>query len=317
MNQLESLKQHTTVVVDSGDIRFIQKHCPEDATTNPSLIRQAITLPQYQYVFRDAINYAKIKGGNLFSQIENAVDRISVILGLGILKIIPGKVSTEIDARLSFNTKLCVSKARKIISMYEEDGVSRSRILIKLAATWEAVLAAKKLKEEGIQSNLTLLFSFAQARICAEAGVFLISPFVGRIYDWYKSKSLINSSQANKDPGVISVKKIYCYYKKYGYATIVMGASFRNIDQILALSGCDRLTISPKLLSELQECSNCVSRELYPPKISLKSKPIPLSRSEFYWMHNEDAMAVEKLSEGIRQFGIDQKELENIVRSKI
>jgi len=312
LNQLESLKKYTTIVADSGDIEFIREYLPEDATTNPSLIRQAVNLPKYQYVIHNAVSYAKKKGGCKNLKIENAVDKISIILGIQILNVIPGKISTEIDSRLSFNTDLCIERARKIISMYDEENIDRSRVLIKLAATWESVCAAKELKKEGIQSNLTLLFSFAQARICAESQVFLVSPFVGRIYDWYSSKSLIMSSNIDEDPGVKSVRKIYFYYKKYGYKTIIMGASFRNIDQILALSGCDRLTISPILLNKLKLNKNSVIRKLIPPKI-IKSKPIPLSRSEFLWLHNEDAMAVEKLSEGIRQFSIDQKFLEDHV----
>ncbi|XBC39316.1 MAG: transaldolase [Buchnera aphidicola (Nurudea shiraii)] len=316
MNQLESLKKYSKIVVDSGDIESIKIYLPEDTTTNPSLILKAITMPFYENIICDAILYAKRKGGSYECQLLNAVDQVSVMLGLKILKIISGKVSTEVDAHLSFNTDLCIERSKKIISMYEEHGISRSRILIKLAATWECIQAAKELKKHNINCNLTLLFSFAQARACAEAEVFLISPFVGRIYDWYQSKSLIPKYSANLDPGVISVRKIYFYYKEYGYKTIIMGASFRNIQQVLELSGCDYLTISPDLLKELTIKEGYVSRKLCDSNV----KKIPtsvLSRSDFLWLHNEDPMAVEKLSEGIRQFGIDQKKLEKIIKGKM
>ncbi|XBC38267.1 MAG: transaldolase [Buchnera aphidicola (Floraphis choui)] len=316
MNQLESLKKYSKIVVDSGDMESIRKYLPEDITTNPSLVLKVIILPSYEYIINNAITYSKKKGGTYEHQVCNAVDKVSVMLGKEILKIIPGKVSTEIDARLSFNTDLCIKKSQKIISMYEEEGINKSRILIKLAATWECIEAAKELKKIDINCNLTLLFSFAQARACAEAEVFLISPFVGRIYDWYKSKSLIKKYSVNKDPGVNSVKKIYDYYKKYGYKTIIMGASFRNVQQILALSGCDYLTISPNLLQDLKLNSGNIERKLY--CLNVVNKPTEtLSRSDFLWLHNEDPMAVEKLSEGIRQFGKDQKDLEKIIKNKM
>ncbi|AAO26822.1 transaldolase [Buchnera aphidicola str. Bp (Baizongia pistaciae)] len=314
MNQLECLKKYTDIVVDSGDLVSINKFKLGDVTTNPSLIRQVMSLQKYQYIIYDSIRYAKKKGGSHKFKLENAIDKVSVILGSEILKNISGKISTEIDSRLSFNTNLCIERAKKLISMYEEHDIHRDRVLIKLAATWESVSAAKELKKENIQSNLTLLFSFAQAKICAEAGVFLISPFVGRIYDWYKSKSLIKSAMIDDDPGVNAVRKIYQYYKEYGYHTIIMGASFRNVDQVLALSGCDRLTISPNLLHKLQLSDDLVIRKLIPPKHK-KLQPVCMSKSEFCWFHNEDAMAVEKLSEGIRQFGKDQQELENIINN--
>lgn len=316
MNQLESLKQFSTIVADSGDIKFIREYLPEDVTTNPSLIRQVINLPEYQFIVSSAISYAKKKGGTSSNQILNAVDKIAVSLGIEILKIISGRVSTEIDARLSFDTDLCINKSKKIIKMYEEEGIHRSRVLIKLAATWECICAAKELKKENIQSNLTLLFSFAQARACAEAGVFLISPFVGRIYDWYKHKLNKSSLLADKDPGVQSVSKIYSYYKKYDYKTIIMGASFRNIEQILALSGCDRLTISPELLKKLQLGQGSVVRKLNPSVIK-KRLGSCLTKNDFFWLHNEDVMAVEKLSEGIRQFGRDQIALEKMIINRI
>ncbi|XBC43394.1 MAG: transaldolase [Buchnera aphidicola (Meitanaphis flavogallis)] len=316
MNQLESLKQHSKIVVDSGDMKLIKKYLPEDTTTNPSLILKVITLPEYEYIIVHSINYAKKKGGTYQYQLLNAVDKVSVMLGQEILGVISGKVSIEIDARLSFNTDLCIEQSKKIISMYEEEGIDRSRILIKLAATWECIKAAEELNNLNINCNLTLLFSFAQARACAEAKVFLISPFVGRIYDWYQSKSLIQEYSGHKDPGVISVRKIYNYYKSYGYRTIIMGASFRNVQQILALSGCDYLTISPVLLRHLQLQSGNVVRQLNVPNIINKSISF-LSKSDFLWMHNQDAMAVEKLSEGIRQFGRDQIELERIIKNKM
>ncbi|XBC40835.1 MAG: transaldolase [Buchnera aphidicola (Nurudea yanoniella)] len=316
MNQLESLKKYSKIVVDSGDIESIKDYFPEDTTTNPSLILKAIISPLYENIIDDAITYAKKIGGTYACQLLNAVDKVSVILGTKILKIISGRVSTEVDAHLSFNTDLCIERSKKIISMYEEEGISRSRILIKLASTWECIQAAKELKTFDINCNLTLLFSFAQARACAEAKVFLISPFVGRIYDWYKSKSLIQKYVANLDPGVISVKKIYRYYKTHGYKTIIMGASFRNIQQILELSGCDYLTISPVLLKELKINKGYVSRKLYNSDI-IKDPVEPLSKSDFYWLHNEEPMAVEKLSEGIRQFGKDQRKLEKMIHDKM
>ncbi|XBC37747.1 MAG: transaldolase [Buchnera aphidicola (Meitanaphis microgallis)] len=317
MNQLESLKKYSKIVVDSGDMESIREYLPEDITTNPSLILKVITLPSYEYIVSKSICYAKRKGGTYKHQLTNAVDKISVMLGQEILNIISGKVSTEIDARLSFNTDLCIEKSKKIISMYEEEGISRSKILIKLAATWECIKAAEELKKFNINCNLTLLFSFAQARACAEARVFLISPFVGRIYDWYKSKLLIKEYLVDKDPGVNSVKKIYNYYKRHGYETIIMGASFRNVHQILALSGCDYLTVSPNLLQILKSNIGDIARQLHQPNVIDRSSISSLSKSDFLWLHNEEPMAVEKLSEGIRQFGQDQKSLERIIKSKM
>jgi len=317
LNQLESLKKYSKVVVDSGDINLIRKYLPEDATTNPSLVLKAIVSPENEIIVRESITYAKKKGGTYDFQLLNAVDKISVILGKKILEVISGRVSTEIDAHLSFNTDLCIERSKKIISMYEEEGIHRSKILIKLAATWECIKASEELKNFDIDCNLTLLFSFAQARACAEAGVFLISPFVGRIYDWYKSKLLIKEYLAQEDPGVQSVRNIYNYYKKHGYKTIIMGASFRNIEQVLELSGCDCLTISPNLLEKLQCNESVVVQKLYS-SCNVAKKPISiLSQSDFSWLHNTEPMAVEKLSEGIRQFSHDQKELEAIIRNKM
>lgn len=312
MDQLEILKKFTTIVVDSGDIELIQQYKPMDATTNPSIILYNVLSKKYNYIVEKSILYSKKIGGSIENQITNSVDMISVIFGCEILKNIPGYISTEIDAKLSFNVDLCVRKAIKIIKLYDDLGINKSRILIKLAATWEGIQAAKILKKIGIQCNLTLLFSFAQAQACADAKVFLISPFVGRIYDWYnKNGNLVVPYIANDDPGVIAIKNIFYHYKKYGYKTIIMGASFRRIEQIIALSGCDRLTISPSLLSELQYCNMHIERNLSS-KGTKKNvcPPSILSESEFRWLHNKNPMAVEKLSEGIRQFYVDQKKLE-------
>ncbi|MCU4137119.1 transaldolase [Buchnera aphidicola (Sitobion miscanthi)] len=316
MNQLNALKQFSIIVADTSDIESICKYKPEDATTNPSLILQAVSSSINQHFVDQAVEYAKKKGGLYKEKIINASDKILVDLGIEILKKIPGYVSSEVDARLSFSTEECILKARKLIHLYEEEGISRNRVLIKLAATWECIKAAEELKKDNILCNLTLLFSFAQARACAESNVFLISPFVGRIYDWYVSQNLLSKSFTGKDPGVISVCKIYEYYKKYGYKTIIMGASFRNIEQILYLSGCDRLTISPVLLKELESNTRKIKRHLNPPSV-ISVAPLPLSEEEFRWEHNQDPMAVQKLSEGIRNFGKDQLSLEKIFSKKI
>ncbi|CAL4318790.1 Transaldolase A [Buchnera aphidicola (Neophyllaphis podocarpi)] len=317
MSLLQSLKNFTTVVVDSSDINTIRKYHPYDATTNPSLILKSVNLKSYEHIINSSIKYAKKKGGNYKKQISNAADKVAVNFGIEILKEIPGRVSTEIDARLSFNTELCIKKSKKIIKMYEDSGVNRSKVLIKLAATWECILAAKELKKDNIQCNLTLVFSFAQARACAESGVFLISPFVGRIYDWYKNTGRIDNYIPSNDPGVLSVQKIYFYYKKYNYNTIIMGASFRNIEQILSLCGCDKLTISPELLEQLNCTSGIATEKLFYNEHIYYDKPKKLSVSDFYWQHNQDSMAVEKLSEGIRQFAIDQDKLETILSCRL
>lgn len=316
MNQLELLRKFTTIVADTSDINSIRKYKPEDATTNPSLILKAVNLSSNQKFINQAVKYAKKKGGSKKEQLLNASDKILVDLGIEILKYIPGYISSEVDARLSFNQEKCILKAKKIIKMYEDQGISRKKVLIKLAATWECIKAAEELKKDNIFCNLTLLFSFAQARACAESNVFLISPFVGRIYDWYMAKNLTSNFSYNEDPGVISVRKIYNFYKKHNYKTIIMGASFRNIQQILLLSGCDRLTISPELLKELESNSAVFDRKLIPPTI-FTAPPIPLTESEFRWEHNQDEMAVQKLSEGIRNFGKDQLLLEQIISKLI
>lgn len=314
--QLDSLRQMTVVVADTGDIDAIKKYQPQDATTNPSLILSASALPQYAPLIDEAVAYAKAKSNDKAQQLIDAEDKLAVNIGLEILKIVPGRISTEVDARLSYNTQATVEKARKLIALYNVAGISNDRILIKIASTWQGIRAAEILEKEGINCNLTLLFSEAQARACAEAGVYLISPFVGRILDWYKANSDKKEYAPAEDPGVISVTKIYNYYKEYGYNTVVMGASFRNVGEITELAGCDRLTIAPALLKELQENSTALVRKLEY-KGEVKAKPQPLTEAEFYWQHNSDAMAVEKLADGIRKFAIDQEKLETMLSAKL
>ena len=314
--QLDSLRSMTVVVADTGDIDAIKKYQPQDATTNPSLILSASALPQYTPLIDEAITYAKAQSAGKAQQLIDAEDKLAVNIGLEILKIVPGRISTEVDARLSYDTQATVEKARKLISLYNAAGISNDRILIKIASTWQGIRAAEILEKEGINCNLTLLFSEAQARACAEAGVYLISPFVGRILDWYKANTDKKEYASAEDPGVISVTKIYNYYKEYGYKTVVMGASFRNIGEIIELAGCDRLTIAPALLKELQENSTALVRKL-DNKGEVKAKPQPLTEAEFYWQHNSDAMAVEKLAEGIRKFAVDQEKLEAMLSAKL
>ena len=314
-NQLDSLRELTTVVADTGDIDAIRQYKPEDATTNPSLILSAAALPQYAALIDEAITYGKQKSQDKSQQLIDAEDKLAVNIGLEILKLVPGRVSTEVDARLSYDTQATVAKAKKLIALYEAAGINKNRILIKIASTWQGIRAAEILEKEGINCNLTLLFSEAQARACAEAGVYLISPFVGRILDWYKANSDKKEYAPAEDPGVISVTKIYNYYKQYGYKTVVMGASFRNVGEIIELAGCDRLTIAPLLLKILHETPNAVVRKL-DFQGEVKAKPQPLTEAEFYWQHNSDAMAVEKLAEGIRKFAVDQGKLEEMLLSK-
>ncbi len=314
--QLDSLRSMTVVVADTGDIDAIKKYQPQDATTNPSLILSASALPQYAPLIDEAIAYAKAQSADKAQQLIDAEDKLAVNIGLEILKIVPGRISTEVDARLSYDTQATVEKARKLIALYNAAGISNDRILIKIASTWQGIRAAEILEKEGINCNLTLLFSEAQARACAEAGVYLISPFVGRILDWYKANTDKKEYAPAEDPGVISVTKIYNYYKEYGYKTVVMGASFRNVGEIIELAGCDRLTIAPALLKELQENSTALVRKLgY--KGEVKAKPQPLTEAEFYWQHNSDAMAVEKLADGIRKFAVDQEKLEAMLSAKL
>ncbi len=307
-NQLTSLREVTTVVADTGDIEAIKKYKPVDATTNPSLLLKASEIAQYQPLIEEAIAWAKTQSNDKAQQIIDAGDKLAVNIGKEIVDIIPGRISTEVDARLSFDTEGSIEKAKKLIGLYEQAGVAKERVLIKLASTWEGIRAAEQLEKVGINCNLTLLFSFAQARACAEAGAFLISPFVGRIMDWYKA-STGKTYDAVEDPGVLSVTRIYQYYKEHGYNTVVMGASFRNTGEILELAGCDRLTISPQLLEELSQTPEAVEVKLQDTGAT-KTPGHMLTESEFRWEHNQDPMATEKLAEGIRNFAIDQDKLE-------
>lgn len=315
-NQLDQLKEFTTVVADTGDFGTLKQFTPRDATTNPSLIFKAAQMPEYSFLVDKAIadNKAKASGKELLSLI---MDDLLVLFGTEILKIVPGRVSTETDANFSFDTEALAAKGRRFIELYKEQGIPRERILIKIASTWEGIRAAEILQGEGINCNLTLLFSLAQAVACAEAKVRLISPFVGRIMDWYKAKEKKDFAPA-EDPGVISVKEIYGYYKKFGYATQVMGASFRNVGEIQELAGCDLLTISPNLLAELQKNTTPLSRKLSP-EIAKESKieKIPLDEKKFRWLFNENAMATEKTSEGIRLFNADAQKLAQAIAAKL
>lgn len=310
MNKLEQLSKMTVVVADTGDLAAIAKFKPQDATTNPSLLLKVAQDDQYHYLLEKAIAGAN---GDLI----DAVDAFSVDVGCEILNIIPGRVSTEVDARLSFDTQATVEKARKLIELYQQRGISKDRILIKIASTWEGVKAAEQLEKEGINCNLTLLFSFAQAVACAEAGVFLISPFVGRILDWYKANGGQQEYAPLEDPGVKSVTAIYNYYKKHGYSTIVMGASFRNAGEIEALAGCDYLTIGPNFLEELSNDEGDLVRQLTEDSGVSAAEKQHLNETDFRWQQNEDAMATEKLAQGIRAFAKDQVTLEKIMETKI
>ncbi|MEZ9144776.1 transaldolase [Vibrio sp. 10N.286.52.C3] len=314
-NKLEQLRKLTTVVADTGDIEAISKYTPEDATTNPSLILKAAQIAEYAPLIDASIEYAKAQSGDKAQQVQDTCDMLNVNIGKEILKVVPGRISTEVDARLSYDMEGSVAKARQLIKMYNDAGITNDRILIKLASTWEGIRAAEILEKEGINCNLTLLFSFAQARACAEAGVFLISPFVGRIMDWYKAKEG-RDFEASEDPGVISVSDIYNYYKDHGYKTVVMGASFRNIGEILELAGCDRLTIAPQLLADLEAAEGEVLEKLIDSN-GTKERPAAMTHAEFLWDHNQDAMAVEKLAEGIRNFAVDQGKLEDMIAAKL
>jgi len=318
MSKLDQLKTMTTVVADTGDFDSIQAYLPTDATTNPSLVYAAAQLPQYQRLVDEAVKYGRANAQSLEQRIELVLDRLAVLFGREILAIVPGRVSTEVDARLSFDTEGSIKKANELIAMYADLGIDSERVLIKLASTWEGVLAAKALERKGIHCNLTLMFSFAQAIACAEAGVTLISPFVGRITDWYKVRQGVTPVCADDDPGVQSVRRIFNYYKHHGYETQIMGASFRNVDQILGLAGCDLLTISPKLLGELGSMDGEVERKLDRAQAkAMAMEKYELKEKDMRWMHNEDPMAVEKLSEGIRNFTADLKKLEQYVHDRL
>ncbi|MBF6026933.1 transaldolase [Pseudomonas sp. P115] len=306
-SKLEQLKQITTVVADTGDFEAIARVKPQDATTNPSLLLKAASIPAYAKLLDECVQDCN-------GDVGLASDRFAVAVGQEILKVVPGRISTEVDARLSFDTDAVLKRAHRLIDLYEKAGIGRDRVLIKIAATWEGIRAAEKLEKEGIQTNLTLLFSFAQAVACAEAGVFLISPFVGRIYDWYK-KANGNDYTGSDDPGVQSVTRIYNYYKANDYKTVVMGASFRNLSQIEELAGCDRLTISPDLLEKLAADNGKLERKLSPGHAG--EARVHLTEAQFRWESNEDAMATEKLAEGIRQFARDQEKLEALLTAKL
>jgi len=316
-NALDQLKKFTTVVADTGDFASMKEFAPQDATTNPTLIEKATDIPAYQGLLEKAVAEGKSGTGSKEERAKGIIDRLLILFGCEILKIVPGRVSTEVDARLSFDVDATVAKARHLIAMYKEAGIEKERILIKIAATWEGAQAAKIVQKEGIQCNLTLMFSLPQAVACAEAGAKLISPFVGRIYDWYK-KSTGKEYVGAEDPGVKSVRQIYAYYKKFGYPTQVMGASFRNMGQILELAGCDLLTISPNLLAELKASTVSVAKKL--DVDTAKKDPIaklPLDEKSFRFLLNEDAMATDKLAEGIRLFSADIVKLEKKILAKL
>jgi transaldolase len=317
LSQLDQLKKFTKVVADTGDFESIREFKPQDSTTNPSLILAAVSKSEYAPLLDQVI--VDLKGSPLSgaAKIEEIIDHLLVTFGLDILKIVPGRVSTETDARLSFDTDGSIKKARQLIGLYEKNGISRERVLIKIASTWEGIKAAEQLQKEGINCNLTLLFSFPQAIACAEAGVRLISPFVGRIYDWYKH-STGKEYHGAEDPGVISVTKIYNYYKKFGHETQVMGASFRNTGEITELAGCDLLTISPQLLAELSKSTETITRKLAPETAKASDlEKVSFDQKAFRFALNEDAMATEKLAEGIRKFSADIVKLEQMITAKL
>lgn len=315
-SQLEQLRQYTTVVADTGDIDAIARYQPVDATTNPSLLLKATESAAYAPLIDESVQRAKSESNSREQQLIDASDHLAVAVGRKIVELVPGRVSTEVDARLSFDTDATIAKAERLIALYEEGGVKRDRILIKMASTWEGIRAAEKLEKRGINCNLTLLFSFEQAVACAEAGVFLISPFVGRIMDWYVANTDTKTYAPEEDPGVKSVRRIYAWYKKHGFDTVVMGASFRNIGQIQALAGCDRLTISPDLLDKLQQDQSPLPRALQDDG-TREAKVTPLTEAAFRWGHNEDAMATDKLADGIRKFAVDQRKLEALLAKKL
>ncbi len=310
MNKLEQLKKLTTVVADTGDINAIAQYAPQDATTNPSLLLKAAKDPQYQHLVAEAIHWAKAQSADKAQQLSLALNKLAVNFGIEILQLIPGRVSTEVDARLSFDQEATVHQAHQLIDLYQAQGIDKKRILVKIAATWEGIQAAKQLEQEGICCNLTLMFDFIQAVACAEAGITLISPFVGRIYDWYKQAEGRDYTGA-EDPGVLSVRKIYHYFRHFDYDTIVMGASFRSLGQIEALAGCDYLTISPQLLAQLQQDYHVLEAQLTPEQAKAESLvKVLVTENSFRWALNQNAMATEKLAEGIRLFAADIIKLE-------
>lgn len=313
MDQLSALKQMTTVVADTGDIDAIRQFTPQDATTNPSLLLKASEDPKYSHLLDQARSWAQTQGGSDAEMLANMTDYLAVLIGTEITKIVPGYISTEVDARFSFDTQATLAKAHRLIELYDAQGISKDRVLIKIASTWEGIQAARVLEKEGIRCNLTLLFGFAQAQACADAGAYLISPFVGRILDWYKKQSPDADFSGENDPGVQSVTRIYNYYKTNGYDTVVMGASFRNTGEIISLAGCDRLTIGPALLEQLAAAEGSVERRLDPANASSTDAKHGPSEAEFRWAQNDDAMATEKLAEGIRGFAADQVKLEKLL----
>ena len=318
MSKLEELSQYTKIVIDTGDIESIKQFKPVDATTNPSLIYQAAQKEEYAYLLEESIASARQHSGSIDEQLEICLEKVAINFGLEILKLVPGRVSTEIDACYSFDTEKTVTKAKNIIEAYQKNGIDRERILIKIASTWEGIKAAEILQKAGINCNLTLLFSKIQAIACAEAGIKLISPFVGRILDWYKATNKVDSYPAAEDPGVLSVREIYNYYKKFDYNTEVMGASFRNKEEILELAGCDLLTIAPALLKEIAETSTDILQKLS----GEQAKALDLEKEEcnekiFRWQMNENAMATEKLAEGIRKFNVDLRALKKLLQQKL
>jgi len=312
-SKLDQLRSMTTVVADTGDLQAIKQWKPEDATTNPSLLLKAASLAEYSQLLEQAKRFGKENGTSNQEQLDLAADHLAVAIGKEILQHIPGKVSTEVDARLSFDTNATIDRALRLISFYEDFGINKSRVLIKIASTWEGIQAADALEKRGINCNLTLLFGFAQAQAAADAGAYLISPFVGRILDWYKASTGKSSYAPDEDPGVLSVQEIFRHYKSNNYKTVVMGASFRNTDEIEQLAGCDRLTISPQLLEALA-LDGGELKQVLTPSTTIKASAKPLTQNEFRWGINESAMATEKLAEGIRNFAIDQVKLEQLLK---
>jgi transaldolase len=315
-SQLEQLRRYTTVVADSGDIDAIARYRPVDTTTNPSLLLKACAQSAYAPLLEESLAWARARSHSREQRVVDAGDHLAVAVGRKILELIPGRISTEVDARLSFDADGSIAKAERLVGLYEDEGIGRERILIKLASTWEGIRAARELERRGIQCNLTLLFAFEQAVAGAEAGVFLISPFVGRIMDWYVANTGVKQYAPDEDPGVRSVRRIYRYYKTHGYDTVVMGASFRNVGQIQALAGCDRLTISPELMAQLDASDEPLPRRLSDDGTRAE-RPPALDEAQFRWSLNEDAMASDKLAEGIRKFASDQRQLEKLLAERL